>query len=41
LEHVLHSALFIAPYRCGCCDERYFRFRFSSSGVNKQRHHAV
>jgi hypothetical protein len=41
LEHVLHSALFITPYRCGSCDQRYFRFRFSSLRANKQHHHAV
>src|SRR5882762_11856294 len=30
LEHILHSALFITPYRCGSCDERHVRFRLSS-----------
>jgi transposase-like protein len=41
LEHVLHSALFISPYRCGSCDERYFRLRLSSLRENREHHHAV
>ena len=40
LERALHSALFITPFRCGSCDERHFRFRFSSPSVSKPRHAA-
>ena len=29
VEYVLHTLLFISPYRCRDCDTRYFRFRFS------------
>jgi hypothetical protein len=41
LEQVLHSVLFITPYRCGYCDERYFRFRRSIERVSKQPHRAA
>jgi hypothetical protein len=27
LERILYTALFISPYRCDACDERFFWFR--------------
>jgi hypothetical protein len=38
LEHILHTVFFVSPFRCGACDLRYFRFRFSAPPVNKPRH---
>jgi hypothetical protein len=37
LEQLLHSLLFVSPYRCGACDQRYFRFRFSAPPADKPR----
>jgi hypothetical protein len=40
LEQILHSVLFISPYRCKTCDERYFRFRLPVSSGEKPPRHA-
>jgi hypothetical protein len=41
LESLLHTVLFISPYRCAACDVRHFRFRFLAPHMNKPRHHAA
>jgi predicted Zn-ribbon and HTH transcriptional regulator len=41
LERVLHSVLFVSPYRCNACDERYFRLRLPVHSVEKPPHHAA
>jgi hypothetical protein len=28
VERILHAVFFVTPFRCGACDERYFRLRF-------------
>jgi hypothetical protein len=41
LEQILHAALFITPYRCGACDERYFRLRLPVRSTEKPARHAT
>jgi transposase-like protein len=40
LERILHSALFISPYRCKSCDKRYFRLRLPVHTAEKPPRHA-
>lgn len=42
LKQILHAVLFVSPYRCKVCDERYFRFRLPVHPAEKPtRHHAA
>ena len=41
LEQILHSVLFVSPYRCNACDERYFRFRLPVHTAEKPPRHAA
>jgi predicted Zn-ribbon and HTH transcriptional regulator len=41
LERTLYAALFVNPYRCKTCDERYFRFRMPVHPAEKQPGHAA
>jgi hypothetical protein len=42
IERVLHSVFFISPFRCGACDERYFRARLlTPPHADKHHPHAV
>jgi transposase-like protein len=40
LEQVLHSVLFISPYRCNACDKRYYRLRLPVHSAEKPSRHA-
>jgi hypothetical protein len=39
LEQILHSVLFVSPYRCKRCDQRYFRLRLPVHHAEKSPHH--
>jgi hypothetical protein len=41
LEQVLHRVLFISPYRCNACDNRYFRLRLPVQPAEKPPRHAA
>jgi hypothetical protein len=41
LERILYATVFITPYRCEACDERYFRLRFPISQGEKHPRHAA
>jgi hypothetical protein len=41
LEQILHGALFISPYRCNACDERYYRLRLPVHTAEKPPRHAA
>lgn len=41
LEQILHSTLFVSPYRCTVSDERYFRLRLPMRQVEKPPRHAA
>jgi hypothetical protein len=41
LERTLYAAVFLTPYRCETCDERYFRFRFPVSLAEKHSRHVA
>jgi hypothetical protein len=41
LEQILHAVLFVSPYRCNACDERYYRFRLPVHPAEKPPHHAA
>jgi hypothetical protein len=40
LEQILHSVLFISPYRCKACDKRYYRLRLPVHSAEKPSRHA-
>lgn len=41
LERTLFAALFVNPYRCESCDERYFRLRLPVHPEEKHPRHAA
>jgi hypothetical protein len=41
LENILYAAVFVTPYRCETCDERYYRFRFPISLAQKHPRHVA
>jgi hypothetical protein len=41
LERTLLAALFVNPYRCETCDERYYRLRLPVHPVEKHPRHAA
>ena len=41
LEQILHSMFFVSPYRCGACDQRYFRWRLAAGAAEKPPRHAA
>jgi predicted RNA-binding Zn-ribbon protein involved in translation (DUF1610 family) len=41
LERTLLAALFVNPYRCESCDQRYFRWRLPVDPHEKHPRHAA